>query len=166
MHVNYCCRRHPLWWSTLNCSLWDWSTLLDKCVCVLALVCACVFVTAVKRQADSDTIFCFNFVKICTDLCIASWARQAGRKGRGKFRRCWQIKISHGKMTRASAEGIGLPQTWGGWCCSSLDCVCVCVCVWSIAQYQHKPSYWNKSFYFTNTFTSEHALDKSASRIL
>ena len=65
--------------------------------------------------------FLFNFVKICTDLCIA-WARQAGRKGRGEFRRCWQIKIFHGKMTGASVEGIGLPQTWGGWCRSSLDC--------------------------------------------
>ena len=31
--------------------------------------------------------FFFNFVKICTDFCIA-WARQAGRKGRGEFRRC------------------------------------------------------------------------------
>ena len=32
--------------------------------------------------------FFFNFVKMCTDLCIA-WTRQAGRKGRpGEFRRC------------------------------------------------------------------------------
>ena len=64
--------------------------------------------------------FLFNFVKLCTDLCIA-WARQAGRKERGEFRRCWQTQIFHGKMTRASAEGIGLPQTCGGWCRSSLD---------------------------------------------
>ena len=73
-----------------------------------------------SRDERTEIQTIFKFVKICTDFCIV-WARQAGRKGRGEFRRCWQIKISHGKMTRASAEGIGLPQIWGGWCRSSLD---------------------------------------------
>ena len=67
----------------------------------------------------------FNFVKKCTNLCIARGRDRREEKGGGEFRRCWQIKISHGEMTRASAEGMGLPQTWGGWCRSSLDCIVI-----------------------------------------
>ena len=82
----------------------------------------CCFRFIQFRDEQTEIQFCFLSVKISTDLCI-TWVRQVGRKGRGEFRRCWQIKISHGKMTRVSAEGIGLPQTWGGWCRSSLDCI-------------------------------------------
>ena len=38
----------------------------------------------VRRRADGDTFFKFNFVNICTDLCI-TWATETGgkkRKGR------------------------------------------------------------------------------------
>ena len=55
--------------------------------------------------------FFFNFVKICSDLCIA-WAKQAGRKGRWRIQKVLtDTDFPRQNDSRVSAEGIGLPQT-------------------------------------------------------